>query len=110
LEELEALEETLQTVKDQEGTLSTFAPPNVVQESRQQSEMAIKGLKPVCGGASEMHQALQVARIRESDAQGGLSWESSPSGRKSKNHFYSSTDDLIEVSIRLCGSFTERQD
>jgi hypothetical protein len=50
-------------IKDQEGALSTFAPPNVVQKSRQQSEKAIKGLKPVC---EELLKCIKRSKLRGS--------------------------------------------
>ncbi|ETI23224.1 hypothetical protein G647_05022 [Cladophialophora carrionii CBS 160.54] len=63
LEELEALEEILETFKEQEAALSAFAPPDVVRKCRQRSEKAVQSLKPIC---DELSKAIKRSRIRGS--------------------------------------------
>ncbi|KAJ9612083.1 hypothetical protein H2200_003678 [Cladophialophora chaetospira] len=63
LEELAALEENLRTVKDQEAALSIFAPPDVVQKCRLQTEKAIKGLKPV---SEHLLRCMKRSKLRGS--------------------------------------------
>ncbi len=63
LEELDSLEEILQTLEDQEAALSSFAPPDVVKKCRQQSEKAVKGLKPVC---EELLKYIKRSKLRGS--------------------------------------------
>ncbi|OCT54931.1 hypothetical protein CLCR_02790 [Cladophialophora carrionii] len=63
LEELEALEEILETFKEQEAALSAFAPPDVVRKCRQRSEKAVQSLKPIC---DELSKAIKRSRLRGS--------------------------------------------
>src|ERR1700761_6831277 len=60
LEELEALEEILQTLEDQEVALSAYAPLDVVRKCRQRSEKAVQSLKPVC---DELLKCIKRSKI-----------------------------------------------
>lgn len=63
LEELELTESILQTLADQDGMMSAYAPPDVVKRCRQSCEKALGTLHQVC---SQLLKCLKQSKWRGS--------------------------------------------